>query len=65
MVRAVSTASNPPLAQPAPAFASLTASRDAATVQAVIRERWGFEPPLDYCRHLIAFVEEMSDGQTR
>lgn len=65
MVRTISTTSNPPLADPVPAFASLTASRDAATVQAVIRERWGFTPPLEYCRHLIDFVEALTDGQTR
>lgn len=65
MVRTVPTASDPRVIDPVPAFASLTASRDVATVQAVIQERWGFTPPLDYCRHLIDFVEALTDGQTR
>lgn len=52
--------------QPAPVVAtisSLTASRDAATVQRVIRERYGFEPSLRYCADLVNFVEALTDGQ--
>lgn len=48
---------------PKPAIYSLTASRDAATVQRIIRERYGFEPTLDYCTDLIMFVEALTDGQ--
>lgn len=42
---------------------SLTASRNATQVQAVIRERYGFEPSLRYCMELIDFVEACTDGQ--
>ncbi len=42
---------------------SLTASRDAAQVQAVIRERYGFEATLQYCAALVDFVEALTDGQ--
>lgn len=42
---------------------SLTASRDAATVQRVIRDKYGFEPPINYCIDLIIFVEALTDGQ--
>lgn len=44
---------------------SLTASRDATQVQAVIRARWGFVAPLDYCAALVDFVEALTDGQQR
>lgn len=43
--------------------ASLTASRDAATVQRTICEKYGFVPTLDYCASLIDFVEALTDGQ--
>ena len=49
-----------PSASPIP---SLTASRDAATIQRVIREKYGFEPTLAYCADLIDFVEALTDGQ--
>lgn len=42
---------------------SLTASRDAATVQRVIAEKYGFVPSLAYCADLVAFVEALTDGQ--
>ena len=42
---------------------SLTASRDAVQVQAVIRERYGFEATLTYCAALVDFVEALTDGQ--
>ena len=42
---------------------SLTASRDAVTVQRIIREKYGFEPTLTYCRDLVEFVEALTDGQ--
>jgi len=48
---------------PVPAFGSLTASRDAATVQQVIQEKYGFVPPLHYCSELIDFIEALTDGQ--
>ena len=44
---------------------SLTATRDAAQVQAVIRAQYGFEPTLDYCAALVDFVEALTDGQQR
>lgn len=44
---------------------SLTASRDASRVQAVIRAQYGFEPTLDYCAALVDFVEALTDGQQR
>lgn len=48
---------------PVPAFGSLTASRDATTIQSVIREQYGFVPTLEYCAALITFVEALTDGQ--
>ena len=48
---------------PVPAFGSLTASRDAATILDVIREQYGFTPTLEYCAALITFVEALTDGQ--
>lgn len=50
-------------AQPVPAFGSLTASRDAETIRNVIKDRYGFEPTLEYCTALIVFVEALTDGQ--
>lgn len=44
-------------------FSSLTASRDAETVQRVIAEKYGFTPPINYCVDLILFVEALTDGQ--
>lgn len=44
-------------------IASLTASRDAATVQRTISERYGFTPTLEYCAALVDFVEALTDGQ--
>lgn len=58
MVRSDSSTGNSPVE-----FRSLTASRNAETVQAVIQETWGFTPPLEYCIALIAFIEDMTDGQ--
>lgn len=49
----------PPAADPT-AIPALVASKDAAKVQAIIRERYGFEASLQYCQHLIAFVEELT-----
>jgi hypothetical protein len=46
-----------------PAFGSLTASRDAVTIQNVIKEQYGFTPTLEYCAALIDFVEALTDGQ--
>ena len=48
---------------PVPAFSSLTASRDAVTIQSVIRDQYGFTPTLEYCAALIDFVEALTDGQ--
>lgn len=48
---------------PTERITSLTASRDAATVQRIIRERYGFEPTLNYCIDLIIFIEALTDGQ--
>ena len=42
---------------------SLTASRDAATVQRIIQEKYGFLPTLEYCAALVDFVEALTDGQ--
>lgn len=44
-------------------LATLTASREAEQVQAAIQERYGFEPTLDYCRDLIAFVDAAQEPQ--
>lgn len=44
-------------------ISSLTASRDAATVQRVIAEKYGFTPPINYCVDLIIFVEALTDGR--
>lgn len=49
-----------PAVQP---ITSLTASRDAATVQRVIADKYGFTPPINYCVDLILFVEALTDGQ--
>ena len=50
-------------ATPAQRITSLTASRDVVVMQRVIRERYGFLPSPDYCLDLIAFVEDLTDGQ--
>lgn len=50
------------VASPSP-ISSLTASRDAVTVQRIIREKYGFEPTLAYCADLVNFVEALTDGQ--
>ena len=47
---------------PSPIF-SLTASRDAAKIQEIIAQRYGFVPTLAYCVDLVAFVEGLTDGQ--
>ena len=44
-------------------ISSLTASRDALAVQRMIREKYGFEPTLQYCSDLVDFVEALTDGQ--
>ncbi len=46
-----------------PPFMTVTASREAETVQRIIEQRYGFCPSLRYCEDLIAFVEAMADGQ--
>jgi len=51
------------LPSPVTTFNSLTASRDALTVQRTIEQRYGFTPTLRYCADLVSFVEALSDGQ--
>lgn len=58
-----STERDAPVAQPTQRIASLTASRDVATVRAAIEQRYGFTPPDTYISDLIAFIEELTDGQ--
>lgn len=63
MVRSDIAGSDSRVEKPTERIISLTASRDAATVQRVIREKYGFEPSLNYCIDLILFVEALTDGQ--
>ena len=52
------------LTQPSVCFIySMTASRDVATVKAMIAQRYGFTPPDQYVSDLIDFVEALTDGQ--
>lgn len=44
-------------------FYSLTASRDIATVQRMIYQKYAFVAPANYCADLIEFVHALTDGQ--
>lgn len=52
-----------PSAPPVETMTSLTASRDLATVQEAIRQKYGFVAPPAYVFDLIRFVEALTDGQ--
>lgn len=50
-------------ADPVVVITSLTASRDATTIQQAISDKYGFTPTIAYCMALIDFVEALTDGQ--
>lgn len=52
-----------PGADPVATMTSLTASRDVGRVQEMIRQRYGFVAPAEYCFDLIRFIEALTDGQ--